>query len=44
MIWKVSPLIKFELLGVFVNTLIPDHKYPVEDCQNLPFPIQTILS
>ena len=33
-IWKISPLLKFEILGVFVNTLTVDDKYPVRDCGN----------
>ena len=44
MIWKVSPLVKSEISGVFVNTLAADHKYPVLVCENMPLPIQTILS
>ena len=39
MIWKISPLLKFQILGVFVNTLTADDKYRVRDCDNLPFPI-----
>ena len=33
-----------EILGVFVNTLTADGKYPVQDCQNLQLPIQMQLS
>ena len=33
------PLELDEILGVFVNTLSADDKYPVQDCQNLPLPI-----
>ena len=44
MIWKTSPLVKFEILRVFVNTLTVDHNYPVRDCENLLFPISLILS
>ena len=33
-----------EILGVFVNTSTPNGKYPVQDCKNLPFPIQMHLS
>ena len=44
MIWKVSPLVKSEILGVIVNTMTADHKYPFRDCENLPCPIQLILS
>ena len=43
MIWKVSPLVKFEILGVFFNTLTADDKYPVLDCGNSPFRTQVIL-
>ena len=43
MIWKIYPLLKFDFLGVFVNTLTADDKYPVRDCENLPFSIQTQL-
>ena len=39
MIWKMSPLVKFEILSLFVNTLTVDDKYPVQDCENLPVPI-----
>ena len=44
MIRKVSPLVKFEILGVFVNTMTSDHKFPGQNCDNSPFLIQTILS
>ena len=37
---KLSPLFKFENLGVFFNTLTADDKYPVPDSLNLQFPIQ----
>ena len=43
MSWKTSPLLKFLMIGVFVNTLTPDSKYPFLDCDNLPFPIQMQL-
>ena len=39
MILRVSALLKYEILGVFVNTLANDYKYPVPDCENLLFPI-----
>ena len=29
MIRKISPLVKFDILGVFVNTLTVNRKYPV---------------
>ena len=35
MIRKISPLMKFQILEVFVNTLTTDYKYPVPDCENL---------
>ena len=44
MILKISPLVKLEIVGVFVNAFTSDHKYPVHDFENLPFPIQLILS
>ena len=44
MTWKISPLLKFQILGVFVNTMTADDKYPIRDCENLWFPIQMILS
>ena len=43
MIWKISPFFKFEILGLFVNTLTADDKYALLDCENLPFPIQMQL-
>ena len=43
-ICKISPLWKFEILDVFVNTLTADAKYPVWDCENMQFPIQMHLS
>ena len=44
MIWKRSPILKFEIIGLFANTRSTDYKYPVTDCDNLPFPIQIQLS
>ena len=44
MISKISPLLKFEILGVFLNTLTADDKYPIGACENLQFPIQMQLS
>ena len=44
MISKISPLLKLEIIGVFVNTLTFDYKYPVPDFENLSFPIQIQLS
>ena len=43
MIFKISALWEFEILGVFVNTLAAHDKYPVRDCGNLNFPIQMQL-
>ena len=43
MIWKISPWLKFEIIGLFVNTWTADYKYPFPDCDNLSFPIQIRL-
>ena len=43
LIWKMSPLVLGEILGVFVNTLTTDGNYPVQDCENLQVPIQKKL-
>ena len=43
-IWKTSPWLKFGIIGLFVNTWTADYKYPVKDCENLPFPIQIQFS
>ena len=40
----MSPLVWGEILGVFVNTLTADGKYPVQGCENLQLPIQMQLS
>ena len=40
----MSPLVIGEILGVFVNTLTADGKYPVQGCENLQLPIQMQLS
>ena len=40
---NVSPRLA-EIVGVFVNTLTSDGKYPVQGCENLELPIQTQLS
>ena len=34
LIWKMFPLVIGEILGVYVNTLTADDKYPVQDCEN----------
>ena len=44
LIWKMSPLVRGEVLQGFVDTLRADGKYPVQDCQNLQLKIQTHLS
>ena len=44
MIWKISPLLEFEILGLFVKTLTGNDKYPVRDCSNFQLPIQMLLS
>ena len=33
-----------EILGLFVNKLTVDDKYPVQDCENLQVPVQMQLS
>ena len=43
-IWKISTWLKFHIIGLFANTWTADCKYPVPDCENLPFPIQIQLS
>ena len=40
----MSVLVLGEILGMFVNTLTDDGKYPVQDCENLRLPIQVQLS
>ena len=40
----MSPPVFPEILGVFVNTLTAESKYPIEDWENLPLPIQMELS
>ena len=44
MICKISPLVRFDILGVFADTLTADDKYAVRDCEKLPFPSQRQLS
>ena len=44
MIWKISPRMNFEIIGLFVTTWTSDYKYPVLNCENFPFPIQILLS
>ena len=40
----MSSLVLGEILAVFVNTLTPDAKYDVQDCENFQLPIQIQLS
>ena len=44
MILKISLLLKFELLGVFVNIFTADDKYPFRDYGNFNFRIKMQLS
>ena len=44
LILKISPLVLGEILGVSVNTLTADGKCFVQDCENVPRPIQIQLS
>ena len=38
------PIVIREILRMFVNTLTPGDKYPIEACEILSLPIQTQLS
>ena len=40
----MAPLILPEILLVFFNTLTAEAVYPIEDLENLPLPIQMVLS
>ena len=40
----MSPLVLGETLGLFVNILTADDKYPIQDCENLQLPLQVQLS
>ena len=44
LIRKMSPPVLREILGVFVNILNPDGKYPVQHSENLLLPIEMELS
>ena len=44
LIWKMSPLVSSEILGLSVNTLKSDGTYPVQGCENLQLPIHMQLS
>ena len=39
----MSPLVLGDILGVCVNVLTADTKYPVQDCDKLRLPIQMQL-
>ena len=34
MTWKICPWLKFEIIGLFVNTWTADYNYPVPVCEN----------
>ena len=40
----MSPPVLVEVLWVFANTVTAEGKYPVQDFENLPLPIQIQLS
>ena len=42
-ILKTSPWLRFGIIGLFANTWTAHYKYPVPDCENLPFAIQIQL-
>ena len=44
LIWKMSPIVLSQILGVFVTTFNVDGKHPGSDCKNLQLPIQMQLS
>ena len=44
LIWKKFLLLKCQILGLLVNTLAADEKYPVLNRDNLTIPIQMQLS
>ena len=44
MTWIISPLLNFQILEVFVNTLTDDDYYTFGDSEDLQFPIQMQLS
>ena len=43
-IWKISPLLIYEILGVFVNTMTADNKYLLWDYEDLSLQTQMQLS
>ena len=44
LIWKMPHLVLRKIFQVFVNSLTADGRYPVEDWENLQFPMQMQLS
>ena len=44
LIWKMSPLVLCQILGLSVNIWTSDGKYPVQGCENLQRPTQMQLS
>ena len=44
LIWKISPLVLGEIIGVFFNILTDDDKHPAQDCENFQLLIQMQLS
>ena len=44
LIWKMSPPVLGEILGIFVDRMPADGQYPVEYHENLRLPIQMQLS
>ena len=43
LIWKISPVLLGEILRTFLNRLIAEGKYPIEDWENLRLPVQMQL-
>ena len=44
LVGKMSPLVLGEILGLFLNTLTADGKYPLADWENWQLPMQMQLS
>ena len=44
LIGKISPLVLSEILGLFVNTLTAETKYPVQGSEIFQLPIEMQLS
>ena len=42
--WKISTFVRLEMLRLFGNTLMPDHKYSRHRLEKLPEQFQTLLS